>query len=147
MRPGVFFELENGKKVNSTIYWNQILTEPLQKFWKKLFRDVEVPVVMEDNASPYKQMDIPVRIDLGMKCHQHFTNSPDLNPIENIWMYIKHIISKKYAYIISQKVMQEVIVGIWNNFEDHRWNLLIESIPEQIQVVIKARGRSTWYYS
>jgi transposase len=32
MGPGVFFELEDGKKVNSTIYRDQILKGPLQEF-------------------------------------------------------------------------------------------------------------------
>ena len=43
-----------------------------------------MPVVMEDNASPYKKVYISVRIDLGIKCHQYPPNSSDLNPIENI---------------------------------------------------------------
>jgi len=29
---GVFFDLENGKKVNSTIYWDQILLGSLKEF-------------------------------------------------------------------------------------------------------------------
>jgi transposase len=143
MGPGVFFELEDGKKVNSTIYRDQILTGPLQEFWEASFEDVEQPVVMEDNAPPHKKVCIPVRQQLGMKCHQHPPNSPDLNPIENIWAHMKHIISKEYAHITSQKVMKEVVVSIWNDFGDHRWDHLVESMPERIQAVIKARGGST----
>jgi hypothetical protein len=52
---------------------------PLQEFWKGLFGDVELPIVMEDNASPHKKVYISVREELGMKCHQHPPNSPDLN--------------------------------------------------------------------
>ena len=58
---------------------------------------------------------------------------------------MKYIISKKYAYIISQKVMKEVIVSIWNNFVDHRWTHLVESMPEQIQAVIKTKRGSTQF--
>jgi len=54
---------------------------------------------------------------------------------------MKHIISKEYD-IISQKVMKEVVVSIWNDFENHRWDHLVESMPERIQAVIKARGSS-----
>ena len=54
MRPGVFFELEDGKKVNSTIYRDQILKGLLQEFWEASFEDLEVPIVMEDNAPPHK---------------------------------------------------------------------------------------------
>jgi transposase len=143
MGPGVFFELEDGKKVNSTIYQDQTLTGPLQEFSEESFEDVEQPVVMEDNAPPHKKVCIPVRQELGMKGHQHPLNSPDLNPIENIWAHMKHIISKAYAHITSPKVMKEVVVSIWNDFEHHRWNHLVESMPERIQAVIKTRRGST----
>ena len=56
---------------------------------------------------------------------------------------MKHIISKEYAHIMSQKVMKEVVVSIWNDFEDHRWDRLVESMRERIQAVIKAKGGST----
>jgi len=55
--PGVFVDLENGKIVNSTIYRDQILKGPLQEFWEELFGDVEVPIVMEDNAPLHKKMN------------------------------------------------------------------------------------------
>ena len=58
---------------------------------------------------------------------------------------MKHIISKKYARIMSPKVMQEVVVSIWNDFEDSKWDHLIDSMPERIQAVIKAKGESTRY--
>ena len=47
------------------------------------------------------------------------------------------------SHITSQKVMKAVVVRIWNDFEDQRWNHLVESMPERIQAVIKARGGST----
>ena len=84
------------------------------------FEDVQDPIVMEDNVPSHKKTYIPVRQELGMKCHQHLSNSSDLNSIENIWTYIKHIISKNYAHIISLKIMKEMIISIWNNFENDR---------------------------
>ena len=80
-----------------------------------------------------------------MKCHQYPPNSPDFNPTENIWAYMKHVILKEYAYIISQKVMKEVVVSLWNDFEDHKWDHLIKSMPERIQAVIKGKGGSTHF--
>ena len=60
---------------------------------------------MKDNTSPHKKVYIPIREELEIKCHQHPLNSSDLNPIENIWAHIKHIISKEYTHITSQKIM------------------------------------------
>ena len=140
MRPGLFFDLDDGKRVNSTIYRDQILTEPLQEFWEESFGNMEEPIVMKDNAPPHKKECIPVRQELGMRCHQHPPNSPDLNPIENIWRHMKHRISKEYGHITSMKAMKQAVINIWNDFEDHKWDHLVESLPERIQAVIKAKG-------
>jgi transposase len=78
-----------------------------------------------------------------MRCHQHPPNSPDLNPIENIWAHIKHIIAKEYSHITSTKEMKRVVLKIWNDFGDDRWNSLIESMLDRIRAVIVARGGST----
>ena len=145
MGPGLFFELADGKKVNSTVYRDQILTGPLQEFWEESFEDLEEPIVMEDNAPVHKKVYISVRLELEMKCHQHPLNSPDLNPIENIWAHMKHRSSKEFGHITSAKEMKRAVVCLWNDFGDHRWDHLIKSMPSRIQAVIKAKGGSTSY--
>ena len=80
-----------------------------------------------------------------MKCHQHPSNSPDLNPIENIWAHMKHQISKEFSHITSAKEMKCAVVCLWNDFGDHRWDHLIESMSSRIQAVIKAKGGSKSY--
>jgi hypothetical protein len=92
-----------------------------------------------------RKLSISIRVELEIRCHQHPSNSLDLNPIENIWAHIKHVISKEYTHITSQKVMKEVIVSIWNDFENYRRNHLVESMPKLIQVVIQAKGGSTCF--
>jgi hypothetical protein len=79
---------------------------------------MQEPIVIEDHAPVHKKVCIPVRQELGMKCYQHSPNSPDLNPIENIWVYIKHRILKKYDHIISGKAMKQMVISIWNEFGD-----------------------------
>ena len=79
------FELEEGTKVNSMVYRDQILLGRFKEFWEEAFGDVREPIVMEDNAPVHKKMCIQVRQELAMRCHQRPPNSPDLNPIENIW--------------------------------------------------------------
>jgi hypothetical protein len=56
MGPGLFFELEDGEKVNSTVYRDQILTGPLREFWDESFGDMQEPIVMEDNAPVHKKV-------------------------------------------------------------------------------------------
>jgi len=64
----------------------------LKEFWEECFRDLEEPILVEDNAPVHKKVCIPVRQELGMTCHQHPPNSPDLNPIKDIWAYIKDVL-------------------------------------------------------
>jgi len=99
MGPGLFFELEAGKHINSQAYCNQILMGLLQNFWFEAYGDMDEPFVLEDNAPPHKKVCIPVRKTLGMVCHQHPPNSPDLNPIENIWCHMKKVIARDYSRI------------------------------------------------
>jgi len=84
MGPGLFFDLPEGKHINSTIYRDQILLGSLKDFWEEAFGDIMEPIVLKDNAPPHKKVYIPAREVLGMTCHQYPPNSPDLNPIENI---------------------------------------------------------------
>jgi hypothetical protein len=55
---------------------------------------------------------------------------------------MKHCISKEYGHITSVKAMKQVVISIWNEFEDHRWDHLVESMPYRIQAVIRAKGGS-----
>ena len=67
-------------------------------------------------------------------------NSPDLNPIENLWAIIKRRLLEQDCSTMSQLI--EAIISIW--FRDDEivktCQKLIESIPERISQVIKNRG-------
>ena len=99
--------------------------------------------MFEDNAPVHKKDYIPVRQELGMTCHQHPPNSPDLNPIEFIWAYIKDVLKREYPQVTSKEEIQRIVLKIWNEFEDGQWNHLIESMSARIEAVIEAKGGST----
>jgi len=143
MGPGIFFDLREGESINSMVYRDQILLGPLKEFWEESFRDLEEPILVEDNAPVHKKVCIPVKQELGMTCHQHPPNSPDLNPIEHIWAYIKDVLKREYPQVTSKEEIKRIVLKIWNEFEDGQWNHLIESMPARIEAVIEAKGGST----
>jgi hypothetical protein len=140
--PALFFELPKGKKVNSIVYHDQVLSGPLKNFWEEAKVDVE-PIVMEDGAPVHQGINKKVREDLGMERWEHPPNSPDLNPIECIWHHIKHVLATEYHHITSQAELKEIVLRLWNEFADDQFNSLIESMPERIKAVIKAKGGCT----
>ena len=65
MNSKVFFNLKE-QLVDSAVYLNQISLEPLQQFLEEFFEDIRVQIVIEDNASVYKKVCIPAKIELRM---------------------------------------------------------------------------------
>ena len=71
--------------------------------------------------------------------------SPDLNPIEHLWEYLKHPLQKydtppKGVHELWERVGEE-----WNEISSEVCQNLIESMPRRIKAVIKANGGHTKY--
>ena len=68
--------------------------------------------------------------------------SPDLNPIKNIWFILKSNIQQIYQ---PQKVpeMHEALQQAWADFPTSTLDHLVESMPKRVSAVIKAEGGAT----
>ena len=66
--------------------------------------------------------------------------SPDINPIEHLWVHLKRALQK---YLTPPKGMHELwerVVEEWNGILVETCQKLIESMPRRIQAVIRERG-------
>ena len=71
-------------------------------------------------------------------------NSPDLNPIENLWNLIKNQVAGLNSS--SMKGLQEAIMQVWcTKISADLCRTLTESMPKRIDMVLKAKGKHCKY--
>jgi len=71
-------------------------------------------------------------------------NSPDLNPIENLWAKMKDLVAEKQPS--SGKALINTIKEVWvKEISTDYCSSLIASMPRRLQAVIKAHGGHTKY--
>lgn len=69
--------------------------------------------------------------------------SPDLNPIENLW-YLLDIENSKNKKT-NKKEFYEALALSWHNIDPELLKKLVESMPRRLEAVIKAKGGHTKY--
>lgn len=71
-------------------------------------------------------------------------NSPDLNPIENLWARLKKAVAAKRAS--NKRELIEAVISSWYHIiSPADLHQLVDSMPRRCQAVIKAKGYPTRY--
>lgn len=73
------------------------------------------------------------------------SNSPDLNPIENLWRQMKIRIRQVHPLPRTKAELIAVIKDVWNNFPSTKCAELVKSMPERLAEVISKKGFGTKY--
>jgi transposase len=71
--------------------------------------------------------------------------SPDLNPIENLWAYIKLIHKKKFARPTSKAMLVDQIFQIWDALEVDKITNFTQSIENRLKECVRREGGITSY--
>ncbi|GBC32957.1 IS630 family transposase [Rhizophagus irregularis DAOM 181602=DAOM 197198] len=66
--------------------------------------------------------------------------SPDLNPIENLWNYLDCQVQKRKPLLKFKQELINVIKEKWRKISIKPLHHLILSLPNQVKAVIKAKG-------
>ncbi|GBM00365.1 hypothetical protein AVEN_179184-1 [Araneus ventricosus] len=69
--------------------------------------------------------------------------SPDLNPIENIWDHLNNRIRK--FKISSKNELREKLMSEWYKIEGNVYANLVKSMPKRLNEVIKCKEGPTHY--
>lgn len=67
-------------------------------------------------------------------------NSPDINPIENLWAIIKRRLQKEDCSTMQKLI--SAVIKVWYHDEElaEMCSNLVESMPNRVQMLVKARG-------
>ncbi|MBW0587421.1 hypothetical protein O181_127136 [Austropuccinia psidii MF-1] len=69
-------------------------------------------------------------------------NSPDLNPIENLWFKMKYVVT----HLFNPKTMDELTVAVnaaWESLPFDHLDSLLLSLPARMQMVVDQNGAPT----
>ncbi len=81
--------------------------------------------------------------DHGIPALNWPANSPDLNPIENLWGIVKR--KMRYARPNNAEELKATIRATWALITPEQCHRLIDSMPRRIAAVIRAKGAPTKY--
>ncbi len=71
--------------------------------------------------------------------------SPDLNPIEHLWDVVEREIRILDVQLTNLQQLRDAIMTIWTKISEECLQHLVESMPQIIKAVLKAKGGPTMY--
>lgn len=138
--PSLIWEKKWGK-INSASYQQRVLPL-LQAFWQT----TPSYTIQQDNAPAHASKSTKAYMAEHF-CGAHVAiwppHSPDLNPIEHVWAWMKAWIERQYPVRPTGKNLQEAAKLAWEAVPSDMLKRLVMSMPRRIKAVIEANGGYT----
>jgi Transposase/DDE superfamily endonuclease len=142
-------EKQGDGKLKAEEYCEEILDKELFDFWQTSMEELGCVVVMEDGA-PYHKGPASVRRRqyeedgwIGWGPGIWPANSPDLNPIENVWHILETNVRKREPRPMKKEDLKVALKEEWRRLDMDKIRKLIEGMPRRMKKVIAAKGGST----
>jgi len=101
----------------------------------------ELLYFLEDGAPCHtKDYDIAESLDNGFDKIRLPPCSPDLNPIEQVWNYIKGRVKTRIGWNYQDEAIRTMVMDEWQHLSIEYINTLILSMPRRLEAVIAAHG-------
>jgi hypothetical protein len=139
--PLVFLEKLPGRKgVCSKAYLEQVLEPVVFPLFDSLGPEY---IFMEDGSKVHLGKARLPRLEHGVRGLDWPPSSPDLNPIERVWRYMKEKL-KQLPYVVTTKAeLMREIQRIWDNIDPRDFRHYTARLTCIIEDVIKVKGSAT----
>lgn len=71
--------------------------------------------------------------------------SPDLNPIENLWDELERKVRSHKPLPKNKNDLWQILQEAWENLDENKYKNLVDSMPRRIAAVIANKGKPTKY--
>lgn len=134
--------IENGS-LTSARYVEEILNEHVGPYLVNMGGN---SMFMHDNARPHTaQIVRDYFLEVGINCMNWPSRSPDLNPIEHVWDELGRRVRARDPAPATLRDLKQALVEEWDNIPQERIKNLINSMPNRLEAVRRARGGNTKY--
>ena len=134
---------DEGTKVNAQVYSHQVLPR-IHQHIRQMERELGAfrGILMEDNASVHTAAYTRAwHAYYGFNKMVWPANSPDLNPIENVWRLLKYRIGKRFPKNVAE--LRQYLLEEWDKLTPEDYLKYIKEMPARCQAVKLANGGHT----
>ncbi len=105
---------------------------------------LKIFILQMDNDSKHKAQIVTEWLNSkGIECSPWPSSSPDLNPIEHLWIHVERELRKEPAK--NFKELKQKIQWVWDSIRSDVTKKLVDSVASRLQECIKQKGRATRY--
>ena len=103
-------------------------------------------VLVDDNARPHRHHEVDAYLnDNGVDRMDWPSKSPDLNPIEHVWAYMKDKINRRLTDRHGLADLRRMVLQEWENLPQNFINRLIRSMNKRARQCVQYGGDYTDY--